>query len=865
MISWHRVLRTLLLGSVVTVLLSEFSQYVSTLQLGLEPGDSTVSPTSESLVAPAASIGHVALSSWPKEKHGTTQERGDVTTNVPFALPLPPSKPPPPPVPPAIPSVSHVVHLPSPPQSHIEVPSTKQTAVETVRETDAHVKRLAEISRAGNVAPIRSSTRVQPENDSENPFTTKSVHDEDGNFPFGNEFVTILEEPGVVALEPQPPQQPKPQRRIPPTPALKSKKNTGKGIRTAVSNTTEVQHNGYLRPSPASSCVAGTVAYFSEVPNNRIQAAALKVKHRPTCAFSLEPSDVVAGVWHCAKCESQLSTVSQTWGSNLTTLYLASSKGIALSASKPQKNRRSSTPLLDTGGSEDDYLSTLRKGLVGLKLMYKTFPSKAWFAILGDDVFVRPQALADLLSAFNPDEDWCFSQSSPHPRHGFRAFGGAGIITSRSLTRKLAPVVEEWANSVRKSGSNNDRLHDVAFVRLLAKTSPKFRLTNLDGLYSQPPGFYLSKEGKADVPRGLPPLSATFHYIKNRYMNHLHVISQQVCVHCRPLLGANLSKHSNSGTLSWALDIGHKFLQKDVPTSRAAEISPEQLALMRRKVHVILAPSKLEQLSKTNKDVWMRNERLYREHVVEQTWGRWLDFTLAGGNDGFSGALASAMAAASSNRRSDSERDWYVLCWSTVYVVPSNLVAALSELDPNEPLLVTGPFALVDGKLDQNSGLRCGMVMSRTLLAALQEKSQKGGSSVVSSGEAAAEATRQAGGRVVLDGAFGLAGAGGAGAHYGGSTAGAEGSVPPGHVAAAATVACGIPAGKDQEVRMAQDAGHGGLRVAHFLLGAVRARQLGLGSLEGRCSAGYSAPLRRDKGKQDTAPARPPPPSECDF
>jgi hypothetical protein len=50
---------------------------------------------------------------------------------------------------------------------------------------------------------------------------------------------------------------------------------------------------------------------------------------------------------------------------------------------------------------------------------------------------LHPSNLADLLSAFNPAENWCFSQSGPNLRHGFRAFGGAGVITSRALTAKV--------------------------------------------------------------------------------------------------------------------------------------------------------------------------------------------------------------------------------------------------------------------------------------------------------------------------------------------------------------------------------------------------------------------------------------------
>jgi hypothetical protein len=122
-------------------------------------------------------------------------------------------------------------------------------------------------------------------------------------------------------------------------------------------------------------------------------------------------------------------------------------------------------------------------------------------------------------------------KSSPHPRHGFRAFGGAGIITSNSLTKKVVKLIEAWWVKTAK-GSNNDRLHDIAFVRLLATMSGQ-RLSHIDGLYSQPPGFYLSSEGKIDVPRGLPLLSGTFHYVKGNYMEHLDTVANGICVHCR--------------------------------------------------------------------------------------------------------------------------------------------------------------------------------------------------------------------------------------------------------------------------------------------------------------------------------------------
>ena len=62
-----------------------------------------------------------------------------------------------------------------------------------------------------------------------------------------------------------------------------------------------------------------------------------------------------------------------------------------------------------------------------------------WYAILGDDLHLQAANLAGLLSAFDPDEDWAITQAGVSAKHGFRSFGGAGIVTSRALTARLAP------------------------------------------------------------------------------------------------------------------------------------------------------------------------------------------------------------------------------------------------------------------------------------------------------------------------------------------------------------------------------------------------------------------------------------------
>ena len=71
----------------------------------------------------------------------------------------------------------------------------------------------------------------------------------------------------------------------------------------------------------------------------------------------------------------------------------------------------------------------------------------------------------------------------------------------------------------------------MAFVRILANMGRT--LTHSDGLFSQTPGFYLSKKGRVDVPRGLPTVVGTYHYIPGSYMYHLGRWS--VCIVSLPL------------------------------------------------------------------------------------------------------------------------------------------------------------------------------------------------------------------------------------------------------------------------------------------------------------------------------------------
>lgn len=119
----------------------------------------------------------------------------------------------------------------------------------------------------------------------------------------------------------------------------------------------------------SNSCAEGSVTYYSAVPNSRVAMAKIPIQTATRCQYATKPKEIVAGVWHCKKCEPQLLKVRETWGPRLTTVYLASAVGAQGSSFED---------LLITSEPKDDYLSTLGKGLLGLKHMYEQFPNKKW-------------------------------------------------------------------------------------------------------------------------------------------------------------------------------------------------------------------------------------------------------------------------------------------------------------------------------------------------------------------------------------------------------------------------------------------------------------------------------------------------------
>ena len=322
---------------------------------------------------------------------------------------------------------------------------------------------------------------------------------------------------------------------------------------------------------------------------------------------------------------------------------------------------------------------------------------------------------------------------------------GAGIVTSRALTATLSPRLAPYAQSVRSSGSPNDRLHDVAFVRLLAavhkqqqgaahnrntKKQGPVLLTHVDGFFSQTPGFYLSEAGKQDVPRGLPLLPATYHYLKHDYLRFFDFVSSRVCLHCRGGTNATAS--------AAALPLLAEGLRRVHVTVMKSAKSPTTATAT--------ATKNMPRHSRQGRGAAPKAIRV--ESIVGSTWGQFLDH-----------AVLPMVPSLPSLFLPRGKYDWFVLVGELTYVVPSNLVLALAGHDPSRPLLLTcgaavalrsssssssasssataslSPTAFVK-KLNPTEALSCGMVLSRGLVARLSNdifESSSGSSSNSSS------------------------------------------------------------------------------------------------------------------------------------
>lgn len=152
-----------------------------------------------------------------------------------------------------------------------------------------------------------------------------------------------------------------------------------------------------------------------------------------------------------------------------------------------------------------------------------------------------------MLSAFDPDEEWCIADAHIQTKKkqdiqgsSWRISGGAPIITSRALTKRLLPYLKDFSDK-----ADRRIVHDLQFTVLMGLKGGGFhKITHVDGLYSQGPGVYIGcpeaqsscPKTKAVLPqpftvsssRGKRWHAAAYHHItEDSYMRFLESIHHQ--------------------------------------------------------------------------------------------------------------------------------------------------------------------------------------------------------------------------------------------------------------------------------------------------------------------------------------------------
>ena len=229
-----------------------------------------------------------------------------------------------------------------------------------------------------------------------------------------------------------------------------------------------------------------------------------------TCAYSTSESEIAIGIFHClAFEEGRLSSLISVWGKTNNSVRIA----FLASASTKGKSQFPEEMMIYTPTQNDAYQSTLTKGLVGLQKLFEKFPDAKWFAIMGDDVFVDGPNLASALSAFNPNEEWCLAQCKSLDKDAealtrgtsWRIFGGAPIITSQSLTKRLARFLLRYHELVQNGRTRLPPAHDLHFTNVMRlRGGGAHRITHLDGIYSLASGPYLGCPEKRPKPSHIP-------------------------------------------------------------------------------------------------------------------------------------------------------------------------------------------------------------------------------------------------------------------------------------------------------------------------------------------------------------------------
>jgi|MDSY01.1.fsa_nt_gb hypothetical protein len=114
---------------------------------------------------------------------------------------------------------------------------------------------------------------------------------------------------------------------------------------------------------------------------------------KQSCAFHLNPSEVLLGVSVSEGTMDRVQPIARTWKDRVSTVFLGATQ-------------HKKYDILVTGVNRDDYRSTLGKGFLGLHEMFRKYPDMKWYGLFDDDCFVNADGLVSALSAFDPKEKW---------------------------------------------------------------------------------------------------------------------------------------------------------------------------------------------------------------------------------------------------------------------------------------------------------------------------------------------------------------------------------------------------------------------------------------------------------------------------
>ena len=133
----------------------------------------------------------------------------------------------------------------------------------------------------------------------------------------------------------------------------------------------------------------------------------------------------------------------------------------------------------------------------------------SWLLLADDDTFVWPENLQHLVVPYDPRRWIWLGQRCPL-FEGRRSFcGGAGFVMSAALA-SVATCVLPLCKSLRATQREKpyDRVMGICLEELL-----HIRVADVPEFNSQPPHFYMTKDGQSDRPYGFGA-AVTFHYLK---------------------------------------------------------------------------------------------------------------------------------------------------------------------------------------------------------------------------------------------------------------------------------------------------------------------------------------------------------------